>query len=133
MKAKLKASALPLFSPLLNTSIGGQAVQLSEQEITDNWHKYLFTPVASVYANLSDLRSKLSSVQKKDQPEAIVLDMSKAKQRGRVFAQPTNKQKIEKSVAEFQRKQAKKRKRLEAQYEASKTIKRKYSKRKTTT
>lgn len=128
MKAKLKASALLLFTPLLNTSIGGQAAQLSEQEVRDNWHKYLYTPVASVYENLSDLRSKLASVQKKDQPEAIVLDMSKAKQRGRVFAQPTKKQQLEKAVAEFQRKQGKKRARLQAQHEATK----KPAKRKTT-
>jgi hypothetical protein len=119
MKAVIKISALALFNPLLNTAIGGKAIQLSETEVLDNWHKYLYTPVSSVYENLGELRKKIKT-SKKNIVVPEVLDMSKAKRRGRAFAQPTKKQRMSKDIAAFEAKQAKQRKRLQDREEKRK-------------
>lgn len=106
MKAVLKQNTEHLFSPEFKTSIGGQSVRISRADMVRNWPKYIYTPVSSMYRNLTELREKFrTSKGAVGSTKPVVLDMSKANQRGTAFSQPTKKQKTEVAIASFNSRQ----------------------------
>lgn len=106
MKAKLKKSIENLFTPEFQTAIGGQSVRISRKDLIKYWPKYIYTPAASVYENLKELRQKFKdSKGNVTGIKAVVLDMSTAKSRGTAFSQPTQKEKDEEAIKAFQTRQ----------------------------
>lgn len=110
MKAIISSKNEKLFNPEFHTAIGGQSVRLSKEELKKNWNKYIYSPVAFLYENLSDLRSVLKKSKGADS-DPLVLDMSKAKRRGIVFDQKNK-------IAEFKNQQATRREKMKKRHEA---------------
>ena len=119
MKAKLKSNLLGLFNPEFHTAIGKQSVRISQSEMINNWTKYVHSPAAFLYENLQDLRNVLKR-SKGTVVEAVVLDMSSAKQRGTTFSAPTKKEKLANQLSDFQKKQDRSRSRLKARLDSQK-------------
>lgn len=116
MKAILKSQHLGLFNPEFHTAIGGTTVRISRDEMVKNWHKYIHSPAAFLYENLNDLRATFKRA-KGTVTEAVVLDMSSAKQRGKVFSQPTKKEQLAQKLSAFKKKQDRNRSRLKARHD----------------
>jgi hypothetical protein len=119
MKAILKPQHLQLFNPEFHTAIGGKSIRISRDEMTRNWHKYIYSPAAFLFENLTKLRETFKR-SKGTVSEAVVLDMSAAKQRGIAFSQPTKKQAFEKKLAAFEKKQKRNRSRLQVRHDQQK-------------
>lgn len=112
MKAILKKGTDHLFTPEFHTAVGGQSVRISKNDLVQKWTKYIHTPAAFLYENLTDLRATFKK-SKGTVAEPIKLDMSKAKARGKVFDQ---KNKLE----EFGKAQRKARLKLQRRHKAQK-------------
>lgn len=108
MIAILSSKAKAYFQPFFVTHINGAQKQLSLDEVTNNWHKYVHTAVGkTLYSNWKELKSYLNKT--KPTTQAIKLDMSKAN-RGSSFGRKT-------AIEDFKVKQERARKKLLAQQE----------------